>query len=131
MRIIDADALIERLEEIDLYKEDMIGKIGVLESILAVEKLATTQPIIEKFSDGTLHITVDTDIAAVDRILLSQTGTQWGSLYYMDREEEITQCSNCIHNANSPDSGNANCELFYGMSDQFGFCHKAERRTDD
>lgn len=40
MRIVDADALIKNLEDIDLYKEDKVGKYGVLKAILIVEKMA-------------------------------------------------------------------------------------------
>lgn len=42
---------------------------------------------------------------------------------------EIIHCRDCIHNANLPESGNALCVLFYGMTDQYGYCHKGERRS--
>lgn len=45
-------------------------------------------------------------------------------------KEQIT-CKDCNHNANPPESGNANCNLFYGMTEQYGFCHRAERRKYD
>lgn len=38
-RMINADELIERLENIDLYKEDKIGKLGVLKALLVVEEM--------------------------------------------------------------------------------------------
>lgn len=38
--MIDAYELIERLEQIDLYKEDMIGKLGVVKAILVAEEMA-------------------------------------------------------------------------------------------
>lgn len=45
------------------------------------------------------------------------------------KEEQIC-CKDCEHNTNSPDAGNANCNLFYGMTEQYGFCHKAKRREN-
>lgn len=45
-------------------------------------------------------------------------------------EPEIIRCKDCKHNANPPEAGNADCDLFYGMTEQYGFCHRAERRTD-
>lgn len=44
-----------------------------------------------------------------------------------DTEEQII-CKDCKHNLNPPEAGNANCDLFYGMTEQYGYCHKAERR---
>lgn len=38
-RMINADELIERLKNIDLYKEDKIGKLGIAKSILVVEEM--------------------------------------------------------------------------------------------
>ena len=52
---------------------------------------------------------------------------------YIERQmtkEQIT-CKDCNHNANPPESGNAKCDLFYGMTEQYGFCHRAERRKYD
>ena len=46
-------------------------------------------------------------------------------------EPEIIRCQYCKHNTSKPNAGNASCELFYGMSDQYGFCHRAERREDE
>ena len=46
-------------------------------------------------------------------------------------QPELIRCKNCKHNQLPATSGNANCEIFYGMTDQDGFCHMAERRTDD
>lgn len=46
-------------------------------------------------------------------------------------EPEIIRCQYCKHNTSKPNAGNASCELFYGMSDQYGFCHRAERKTDE
>ena len=56
------------------------------------EKLPSAQP--EITPDGTLKVTVDADIASVGRILLSQTGTQRGGLYYKDAQPEET-CDTC------------------------------------
>ena len=46
-------------------------------------------------------------------------------------QPELIRCKNCKHNQLPSTCGNANCEIFYGMTDQDGFCHMAERRTDD
>ena len=40
----------------------------------------------------------------------------------------IVRCKDCKHNQLPQTSGNAICEIFYGMTDQNGFCHMAERR---
>lgn len=44
-------------------------------------------------------------------------------------EPEIIRCRECIHNAH-PERTHANCNKFYGMTDQNGFCHEGKRRTD-
>lgn len=43
---------------------------------------------------------------------------------------EVVRCKDCIHNQLPPTSGNADCELWYGMTDLYGFCHYGERRKD-
>ena len=43
---------------------------------------------------------------------------------------EVIRCKDCKYNRNPPSAGNALCDLFYGMTDQNGFCHFGERRTD-
>ena len=47
------------------------------------------------------------------------------------RQPEIIQCKNCEHNESPSTAGNACCNKFYGMTDQTGFCHYGERRTDE
>lgn len=42
-------------------------------------------------------------------------------------QPEIVRCKDCKYNQLPATSGNANCEIFYGMTNQDGFCHKAER----
>lgn len=46
-------------------------------------------------------------------------------------QPEIVRCKNCKHNQLPSTSGNAICEIYYGMTDREGFCHMAERRTDE
>lgn len=46
-------------------------------------------------------------------------------------QPEIIRCKDCKYNLNGPDAGNADCNQFYGMTYQMGFCHCAERRTDE
>jgi hypothetical protein len=43
-------------------------------------------------------------------------------------QPEIIRCKDYVYNKRSRESGNANCELYYGMTDQMGFCHMGERR---
>lgn len=43
---------------------------------------------------------------------------------------EVIRCKDCKYNRNPPSAGNALCDNFYGMTDQNGFCHFGERRTD-
>lgn len=51
---------------------------------------------------------------------------EWDKLLNQD-DTQIVRCRNCSHNTAGPDAGNANCELVYGMTDQYGFRHMAER----
>lgn len=46
-------------------------------------------------------------------------------------QPELIRCKNCKHNQLPSTSGNADCEIFYGMTYRDGFCHMAERRTDE
>ena len=41
---------------------------------------------------------------------------------------EVVRCRDCVHNKSVAESGNAYCELYYGMTDQYGFCHMGEKR---
>jgi hypothetical protein len=43
----------------------------------------------------------------------------------------VIRCKDCKHNPNPPEYGNADCDIFDGMTDQMGYCHWAERREDD
>ena len=45
-------------------------------------------------------------------------------------QPEIVRCKDCKHNR-LPTSANASCEIFYGMTYRDGFCHMAERRTNE
>lgn len=42
--LINRQDAIKSLEKIDLYTEDMVGKLGVLKAILALESLPSAQP---------------------------------------------------------------------------------------
>ena len=46
-------------------------------------------------------------------------------------QPEIIRCRECKYNDMPPTAGNAGCTLLYGMTDQNGFCHMAERRADE
>lgn len=43
----------------------------------------------------------------------------------------VVRCKDCKHNNLPRSAGNADCELFYGMTDACGFCHKGEWREED
>ncbi|MBQ1777941.1 MAG: hypothetical protein IIZ93_07265 [Acidaminococcaceae bacterium] len=45
-------------------------------------------------------------------------------------QPELIRCKNCKHNQLPSTSGNAICEIFYGMTDQNGFCHMAEPKEE-
>lgn len=61
-------------------------------------------------------------------IIAKEYHNEKGLLTRREIGEEIVRCKDCIHNSYSPDNGNACCDLFYGMTDQMGFCHHGERR---
>ena len=44
---------------------------------------------------------------------------------------EVVRCKDCKYNSCSPDSGNACCDTFYGMTDQMGFCSYGERKEQE
>lgn len=46
-------------------------------------------------------------------------------------QPEIVRCKDCKHNKLPSSCANVGCEIFYGMTDRNGFCHMAERRTDE
>lgn len=50
---------------------------------------------------------------------------------YSDNHGVLIRCKDCVHNKSAADSGNANCELYYGMTDPTGFCHMGDRRDGD
>lgn len=45
-------------------------------------------------------------------------------------QSEIVYCKDCVHNELGADAGNAVCELYYGMTNQMGYCHMGERRYE-
>ena len=78
-----------KIEEWKIWSAILIERTGFKHDIFdAPEELPSAQP--EITPDGTLKVTVDADISKVGRILLSQTGTQYGGLYYKDAQPEIT-----------------------------------------
>ena len=85
----------------------------------------------EIMADGTLHITVNADVANIDRILLSQAGTHSGDLYYKDNEKpEIIRCKDCKYNV----SRNHKClqpDSFFLVTEDDFYCGYAERRYNE
>ena len=43
----------------------------------------------------------------------------------------VVRCKDCKHNQFPSTRGNAMCELWYGMTDLFGYCSWGERRNDE
>lgn len=58
--------------------------------------------------------------------------TQWDLAINMAidalSQPEIIYCKDCVHNKAGAEAGNANCELYYDMTYQMGYCHRGERR---
>lgn len=75
--------LISRQDAIDVVKHAWAKG---LEPTQYIEELPSAQP--DLTPDGTLNISVGVDVAKVGRILLTQTGTQEGGLYYKDAQPE-------------------------------------------
>lgn len=44
---------------------------------------------------------------------------------------ELVRCMDCKHNQLPLTRGNAMCELWYGMTDLYGYCSKEERKDND
>ena len=92
-----ADAIDEAEEWIEAVycgHDEQRERDAIKHVINGIKKLPSAQP--EITPDGTLKVTVDADIASIGRILLSQTGTQEGGLYYKDAQPEGT-CESCLH----------------------------------
>lgn len=75
---------------------------------------------------------------AIDELDKGAWGVEWDKTLAKTMIEslpsaqpELIRCKNCKHNQLPATSANADCAIFYGMTDQNGFCHMAERRTDD
>lgn len=43
---------------------------------------------------------------------------------------EVVRCKDCIHNEHNAEAPNALCELYYGMTDQYGFCSYGEVKDE-
>lgn len=102
MNLINREALYEKACDLEAQALAYVGKIANDEtkieewkiwSAILVERTAFKHDIFDAPSvqpeimpDGTLHITVNADVANIDRILLSQAGTHLGDLYYRDDE---------------------------------------------
>ena len=81
---IDRQALINELNN-SHYPGAPYIDAGISIAIGKVCEAPTIEP--EIMPDGTLYITVNADVANIDRILLSQAGTHLGDLYYKDNEK--------------------------------------------
>lgn len=91
--------------------------IDTAKTMVAV--MSSAQP--EITPDGTLTVSIAADVASVGRILLSQTGTQRGGLYYKDEQPEET-CDTCKYGY----FGDGMCDYCRVM-----YQSNYERRTDE
>lgn len=75
-----ADHLDTETEALDVA----IWAIETQEQLQKERDAALAMAKMETFVDGTLSITVDTDISQIRRVLVSQSDTQYGMLFYVD-----------------------------------------------
>ena len=83
----------------------------------SIKAVPSVQP--EIMPDGTLRITVNADVANIDRILLTQAGTHTGDLYYKDDEKPEPQWIPCRETVDIPDHEILACDK-YG-EEMFGY----------
>lgn len=82
--------LIDRQAAIDAIRKDMYADKDWMSACICdgienvLNELPSAKPEVQ--SDGTLSITVDSDISQIRRVLVSQEGTQYGNMYYADAE---------------------------------------------
>ena len=123
--------LIERQAAIDAIRKDMYADKDYMSGLICdgiedvLKALPSAQP--EIMSDGTLHVTVDTDISTIGRVLVSQSGTQFGNMYYADGEEWIPVKERLPEEGNYylttvvyPYNGARYMKELYGDKDGFG-----------
>ena len=116
-----------KIEEWKIWSAILIERTGFKHDIFdAPEELPSVQT--EITPDGTLKVTVDADIASIGRILLSQTGTQEGGLYYKDAQPEGT-CESCLHQELEWDE--EPCDGCTVGGDKNHYKPSIGRRTDD
>ena len=97
-------------------KDDLVNKSGDLVNDLVNDTIsrAAAVGIVKKHYRG-----IDNDLLEI--IAYEMEGLP-------STQPEIIYCKDCKYNPNPPECGNAACVLFYGMTDQMGFCHHGERR---
>lgn len=111
MRLIDADALYAKLQE----HEELARK--------RVWDTASTLPFPNNLNPAYTRYLAQLDERTALKHMVADAPTI--------EQPEIIRCRECKYNDMPPTAGNAGCTLLYGMTDQNGFCHMAERRTDD
>ena len=124
-KLLDSDVVKKALcDAVDDISRGYIAVYGIEEDDIEgiIDSVPPVQP--EIMSDGTLHVTVNADVANIDRILLSQAGTHSGDLYYKDDEKpkrktgkwiladayagKRYRCSECLAFALKTDDGKEN-----------------------
>ena len=96
--IIEYQTKLSLLPSVQPYTDEEIQKMQDIEQA-EIEKafeLGQESAKAEIMPDGTLHVTVNADVANIDRILLRQVGTHSGDLYYRDDEKPERQTGKWI-----------------------------------
>lgn len=89
MRLIDADALKEKLRKLPRWivrKDNSHNEGFTYDQVFFAIDAQPEQKNEELLPDGTLHLFTDADLSKVGRVLVSQNGTHYGALYYADGE---------------------------------------------
>ena len=112
------------------YPDDLISQLTAIEDLPSVEPEIIRCKDCKHWNDLRNAVSTvcvdyaDVVIALTDEEKLPSAQPDAGFV-------TVVRCKDCKHNQCKSTSGNALCELFYGMTDQMGFCHCAERRTDE
>ena len=122
-------------ERTETHACDLIDRQAAIDAVDS--KTVSTNPDHFKSSEKFIKFMDDADIASFGKwqwangfnTALTAVGIDLKKL--PSAQPEIIRCKDCKYNSNPPECGNACCDTFYGMTDQMGFCHMAERREDD
>ena len=124
------DDLINRKAAIEAIKEDKIDLTNP--NVVAVFKATGDFEKVE-----TQVMTCDRHIKIIKDLPSAQPDNSYSDGFadgyrrgLIAAQPEIVRCKDCKHNRLPATSGNASCEIYYGMTNKNGFCHMAERREE-